>query len=117
MDNAKVKYFSVVARRGAFARRRSCFGCIGAGPCHAAVTQLETEFGFDLFMPAGRGIVPTDNRALATARRPALLSEYESFVRECRLGDRIGSFEIFSTHVLAGPSNVIFAGVRSPCAK
>jgi len=62
----------------------------------------------DLFVPSGRGIAITDQGRLLQQRAGRLLNEFEAFVSECRRGEsgaasdvlRIGTFEIFSTHVM-----------------
>jgi DNA-binding transcriptional LysR family regulator len=105
MDITKIKYFAVVAETGSL-RRASDLLHISPPALSQAIKQLEEELGMDLFVPSGRGIAITDYGRRLQQRAGRLLSEYESFLADTRQSDRvspmlrIGTFEIFSTHVM-----------------
>jgi DNA-binding transcriptional LysR family regulator len=105
MDITKIKYFSVVAQTGSV-RKASELLQISPPALSRAIKQLEEELGMDLFAPSGRGIAITVQGRLLQRRAGRLLSEFESFVTDVHRDDRgsdllrIGTFEIFSTHVL-----------------
>ena len=105
MDITKIKYFSVVAETGSV-RKAAELTQLSPPALSRAIKQLEEELDMELFVPSGRGIAITDQGRLLQQRAGRLLSEYESFVSESRRGDaasdllRIGTFEIFSTHVM-----------------
>jgi DNA-binding transcriptional LysR family regulator len=105
MNLTRIKYFSVVAETGSV-RKAAELMQLSPPALSRAIRQLEEELGMVLFVPSGRGIAITDQGQLLQQRAGRLLSEYESFVSESRraggAGDllRIGTFEIFSTHVM-----------------
>jgi len=107
MDIARIKYFSVVAETGSV-RKAAELMQLSPPAVSRAIKQLEEELGLELFVPSGRGIAITDQGRLLQQRAGRLLSEFEAFVSESRRARhqgasdllRIGTFEIFSTHVM-----------------
>jgi DNA-binding transcriptional LysR family regulator len=105
MNITRIKYFSVVAETGSV-RKAAELMQLSPPALSRAIKELEEELGVVLFVPSGRGIAITDQGRLLQQRAGRLLSEYESFVSESRRSDgasdllRIGTFEIFSTHVM-----------------
>jgi len=105
MNITRIKYFSVVAEAGSV-RKAAELMQLSPPALSRAIKQLEDELGVVLFVPSGRGIVITDQGRLLQQRAGRLLSEYESFLSESRRAGgvtdllRIGTFEIFSTHVM-----------------
>jgi len=105
MDMVKIKYFSVVAETGSI-RKAAELLQISPPALSRVVSQLEAELGRDLFTPAGRGLAITDAGRAFHQRAMRLLDAYQSFLADVRSQHedveelRIGSFEIFSTHVL-----------------
>jgi DNA-binding transcriptional LysR family regulator len=101
----RIKYFSVVAETGSV-RKAAELMQLSPPALSRAIKQLEEELGVVLFVPSGRGITITDQGRLLQQRAGRLLSEYESFVSESRRPGgasdllRVGTFEIFSTHVM-----------------
>src|SRR5215468_12696795 len=89
MNITRIKYFSVVAETGSV-RKAAELMQLSPPALSRAIKQLEEELGVVLFVPSGRGIALTDQGRLLQQRAGRLLSEYESFVRECRLGDVAG---------------------------
>jgi DNA-binding transcriptional LysR family regulator len=106
MNITRIKYFSVVAETGSV-RKAAELMQLSPPALSRAIKQLEEELGVVLFVPSGRGIAITDQGRLLQQRAGRLLGEYESFVSESRRAGRandllrIGTFEIFSTHVMA----------------
>jgi DNA-binding transcriptional LysR family regulator len=117
MDLVKIKYFAVVAETGSV-RRAAELLQISPPALSRAISQLEEELGFELFVPSGRGIVITDQGRQLHQRAGRLLAEYDSFLKDVRGKDResdllrIGSFEIFSTHFLGWAIDNFLAGRR-----
>ena len=105
MNITRIKYFSVVAETGSV-REAAALMQISPPAVSRAIKELEQEVGLVLFVPSGRGIAITDQGRLLQQRAGRLLGEYEAFVSESRRSDgannllRIGTFEIFSTHVM-----------------
>jgi DNA-binding transcriptional LysR family regulator len=105
MDITKIKYFTVVAETGSV-RKAAELMQLSPPALSRAIKQLEEELDVELFVPSGRGIAITDQGRLLQQRAGRLLGEYELFVSESRRADassdllRIGTFEIFSTHVM-----------------
>jgi DNA-binding transcriptional LysR family regulator len=105
MNITRIKYFSVVAETGSV-RKAADLMQLSPPALSRAIKQLEEELGVTLFVPSGRGIAITDQGRLLQQRAGRLLGEYESFVSESRRAGgasdllRIGTFEIFSTHVM-----------------
>jgi DNA-binding transcriptional LysR family regulator len=105
MNITRIKYFSVVAETGSV-RKAAELMQLSPPALSRAIKQLEEELGVVLFVPSGRGIAITDQGRLLQQRAGRLLGEYESFVSESRRAGgasdllRIGTFEIFSTHVM-----------------
>jgi DNA-binding transcriptional LysR family regulator len=105
MNITRIKYFSVVAETGSV-RKAAELMQLSPPALSRAIKQLEEELGVVLFVPSGRGIAITDQGRLLQQRAGRLLSEYESFLSEGRGAGgademlRIGTFEIFSTHVM-----------------
>ncbi|HKB40939.1 MAG TPA: LysR family transcriptional regulator [Gemmataceae bacterium] len=105
MNITRIKYFSVVAETGSV-RKAAELMQLSPPALSRAIKQLEEELGVVLFVPSGRGIAITDQGRLLQQRAGRLLSEYESFVSESRRAGgasdllRIGTFELFSTHVM-----------------
>ena len=105
MNITRIKYFSVVAEAGSV-RKAAELMQLSPPALSRAIKQLEEELGVVLFVPSGRGIAITDQGRLLQQRAGRLLSEYESFASESRRAGgasdllRIGTFEIFSTHVM-----------------
>jgi DNA-binding transcriptional LysR family regulator len=105
MNITRIKYFSVVAETGSV---REAAALMQRSPpaVSRAIKELEEELGVVLFVPSGRGIAITDQGRLLQQRAGRLLGEYEAFVSASRRADgasnllRIGTFEIFSTHVM-----------------
>jgi len=117
MDLVKLKYFAVTAETGSV-RKAADLLQISPPALSRAIRQLEEELGIELFIPSGRGIAITDQGRLFHRRANRLLGEYESFLADVRGTHpdndqlRIGTFEIFSTHVLGWVSDKFLAGRR-----
>jgi DNA-binding transcriptional LysR family regulator len=117
MDITKIKYFSVVAETGSV-RKAAELLQISPPALSRVISQLEEELEAELFIPSGRGIAITDQGRRFHQRALRLLGEYQSFLAEVRGKDRdadrlrIGSFEIFSTHVLGWVVEHFLAGRR-----
>src|SRR5579864_1633561 len=105
MDITKIRYFSVVAETGSV-RKAADLMQLSPPALSRAIKELQKELGVKLFVPSGRGIAITDEGRLLQQRAGRLLSEYESFVSASQRTEatsnllRIGTFEIFSTHVM-----------------
>lgn len=105
MDMVKLKYFSVVAETGSM-RKAAELLQISPPALSRAISRLEEELGKSLFTHEGRGLAITDQGRLFHQRAIRILEEYQSFLSDVHRRDeeeevlRIGSFEIFSTHVL-----------------
>ena len=115
MNITRIKYFSVVAETGSV-RKAAELMQLSPPALSRGIKELEEELGVVLFVPSGRGIVLTDQGRLLQQRAGRLLSEYESFVSETRRTGkasdllRIGTFEIFSTHVMGWAIENYLAG-------
>lgn len=79
---------------------------LSPGGASKALKQLEEELGVRLFMPSGRGIVPTEECRRASARLEGILLDYSTLKEELRTKAkssrpiRLGSFEVFTSHFL-----------------
>ncbi len=104
MDSNRLRYFLILNETGSI-RKAAEHLHLSPAALSKAIKQLEHEAGFTLLVPAGRGILITDEgRELATRAKP-LLDGLESLKKGMiedhrRLGLRIGSFEVFTTYFL-----------------
>jgi LysR family transcriptional regulator, nitrogen assimilation regulatory protein len=105
MNLSEIRTFALVVETGSI-RRAAELLHLSPAAVSRAVSRLEADLGYALFIPSGRGIAITDAGRALSRRASRLLGEYESFVVDARSGGaapvtvRIGSFEIFTTHFL-----------------
>ncbi len=110
MDSNRLRYFLVVTETESLRKAAEALH-ISAGALSKAIKQLEYETGTTLLVPAGRGIVITeDGRELARRGQPLIegLNRLKNELKEKQKSSdnhskpiRMGSFEVFTTHFLS----------------
>ncbi len=100
-----MRYFTVVLETGSISRASELLG-ISQPAISKAMKLLESELGMQLFVANGRGITPTDQARQIALKMRGILSEVDSLVKQERREETnrlsIGSFEVFTTHLI-GP--------------
>lgn len=106
MNLDRLRYFCVIAETGSL-RRAAEILRLSPAALSKALHVLEKEVGCPLTLPAGRGLVVTDQGRLLASSVQSLLRELE-FIRErVRENDhetrplRLGSFDVFTTYFLS----------------
>lgn len=106
MNLDRLRYFCVIAETGSL-RRAAEMLRLSPAALSKALHVLEKEVGCPLTLPAGRGLVITDQGRILATSVQALLRELE-FIRErVRENDqetrplRLGSFDVFTTYFLS----------------
>lgn len=110
MDSNRLAYFVVVNETGSI-RRAAELLRLSPAALSKAIKQLEFEAGFKLLVPAGRGILVTDEGKDLAARAKPLLDSLATLAQGVsnKFKDgaslntplRLGTFEVFSTHFLS----------------
>lgn len=106
MNLDRLRYFCVIAETGSL-RRAAEILRLSPAALSKALHVLEKEVGCPLTLPAGRGLVVTDQGRLLASSVQSLLRELE-FIRE-RVREnenetrplRLGSFDVFTTYFLS----------------
>lgn len=106
MNLDRLRYFCVIAETGSL-RRAAEMLRLSPAALSKALHVLEKEVGCPLTLPAGRGLVITDQGRILATSVQALLRELE-FIRE-RVREneqetrplRLGSFDVFTTYFLS----------------
>lgn len=107
MDIDRIRYFSVLAELK-HVRKAAELLKINPASLSRAIKVLESEVGFKLLVPDGRGIEITDKGMSFSRQSRGLLQEYLNLKSSLKEGDvkhprvvRLGSMEVFTTYFLS----------------
>jgi DNA-binding transcriptional LysR family regulator len=106
MDMNRIRYFSVLAEQQ-HVRKASEILNINPATLSRAIKVLESELGFKLVIPSGRGIEITDKGLTFYRQSQGLLQEFNEFKRALQEEEpttkviRLGSMEVFTTYFLS----------------
>ena len=103
METNRLKQFCTVIDTGGLRSAAEIIG-MSHGALSKSLKVLEQEMGFELFLPEGRGIIPTA-KAMVLYKKAKLiidqvedLNTFEEIPIEASL--KIATFEVFSTYFL-----------------
>jgi DNA-binding transcriptional LysR family regulator len=98
METNRLKQFCVVSETGNLRKAATLLGISHSG-LSKSMKALETELGFSLFQPSGRGIVISDQGRLLYTRSKPFFSELDRLLGTVSSSNpiRIGSFEVFTS--------------------
>jgi DNA-binding transcriptional LysR family regulator len=105
MDMNRVRYFCTIAQAGSLVKAAQTLG-ISSAALSKSVRLLEEELGLDLILPAGRGIIISQEGLRFARKGQELLLEVDKLaafaagtLKHNNLL-RIGSFEVFTTYLM-----------------
>ena len=105
METNRLRQFRVVVETGNLRKAAELLGISHSG-LSKSMKALETELGFALFNPSGRGIVVSDEGSRLYERSESFLAEYDRLLGKTaeplRRTLRVGSFEVFTSFFI-GP--------------
>ncbi len=101
METNRLKQFCTVVDTGNLRKASDLLGISHSG-LFKSLKVLEEELGYALFIPSGRGIVPSDQAKLLYERSNRFFSELDILFGKSEAPSpslvRIGSFEVFTTY-------------------
>jgi DNA-binding transcriptional LysR family regulator len=103
METNRLKQFCTVIETGALRSAAELIG-MSHGALSKSLKVLEEELGIDLFLPEGRGIIPTNEAMLVYRKAKNIVSQIEdlSIIEDAPIENKIkiATFEVFSTYFL-----------------
>jgi DNA-binding transcriptional LysR family regulator len=101
METNRLRQFCTVVETGNLRKAATLLGISHSG-LFKSLKTLETELGFPLFLPSGRGIVVTDQGKHLYDRSGSFFSQLDHLVGKTKAPTkkliRLGSFEVFTSH-------------------
>ena len=113
METDRLKQFCTIIEAGSLSRAAELLGISHSG-LSKSISTLETELGFAVFQPQGRGLVPTARGREIYLGAQAILEQVQNLQRgsavEEKLDLRLGVLEIFTAHFIGRIARQAFAG-------
>jgi len=102
METDRLRQFCTVVDTGSFSRAADLLG-ISIGGLSKSIQVLEEDLGFKLFVPAGRGVVPSDRSKGVYVQAKKILDDI-NLLKNPQLqlaGEfKIGAIEVFTVHFM-----------------
>ncbi len=112
METDRLKQFCTILEAGSLSRAASLLGISHSG-LSKSISTLETELGYPVFKPQGRGLVPTVRGREIYSSAQAILEQIHHLQRgnaaEETLAVRVGVLEIFTSHFVGQLASETFA--------
>ena len=110
METKRLKQFCTVIETGGLRSAAEIIG-MSYGALSKSLKVLEDELGMELFLPEGRGIVPTNEAMIIYKKAKNIITQVDDLsVMEDKSQTksiRIATFEVFSTYFLRKLSTIL----------